>query len=325
MLNLGCWNLEYFRTAQIYFNNLLDCFDFFAISNSEHCPFKEQLGLLEASTDHKYKCIAVSASDNPPILLGNKAHGGVALFWKQTLNDFVTPLENIDSDRIVGISCDFNNSVPLFILSVYLPSSNHNIDEYDEYLDYLWALYNSLSAKGIMVAMGDFNGDLGNSLGQLNPISVVLSCLILQLISICVSQIFLSICEGPLETYFSHCERYNSTIDCIFLPNCLYRSIVSCRTFDRDIENTSDHVPVKLQIEASTDTHINTINDTNSYSEPKLKVNWSKFSQEEIEGTYITPISADLENMTIVEPDNRTNSMENLTKILLQHSHPRRC
>ena len=70
------------------------------------------------------------------------------------------------------------------------------------------------------------------------------------------------------------------------------------------------------------DTHINTINDTNCYSGPKLKINWSKFSQEEIERNYITPISADFENMTIVEPDNLTNFMENLTKILLQHSHP---
>ena len=122
--------------------------------------------MLEASTDHKYKCIAVSASDNPPpILSGKQAYGSVALFWKQTINDFVTPSENIDSDRIVGIRCDLNNSVPLFILSVYLPSSNHNIDEHDEYLDYLWALSDSLSAKCIVVAMGDFNGDLGNALG----------------------------------------------------------------------------------------------------------------------------------------------------------------
>ena len=89
VLNFGYWNLEYFRTAQIYFNNLLVCLDFFAIS--EHCLFKEQLGLLEASTDHIYKCIAVSASDNPPILSGKQAHGGVALFWKQTLDDLVTP------------------------------------------------------------------------------------------------------------------------------------------------------------------------------------------------------------------------------------------
>ena len=247
--------------------------------------------MLEASTDHKYKCIAVSASDNPPILSGKQAHGGVALFWKQTLNDFVTPLDlkNIDSDRIVGIRCDLNNSVPLFILSVYLPSSDHNIDDYDEYLDYLWALYDSLSAKGIVVAMGDFNGDLGNALGDrgtVNPNQRGVKLLdFANYFNLCPTNL-LSTCEGPLETYFSHCERYKSTTDYIFFPNCLYHSIVSCITFDRDIENTLDHVPVKLQVEVSTDMHINTINDTNSYSGPKLKVNWSKFSQEEIEKNY---------------------------------------
>ena len=102
----------------------------------------------------------------------------------------------------------------------------------------------------------------------------------------------------------------------------MYHSIASCRTFDRDIENTSDHVSVKLQIEFSTDTHINTINDTNSNSGPSLKLNWSKFSQEEIERNYNTPFSADLENITTVQSDNLNNSTENLTKILLQHSHP---
>ena len=54
-----------------------------------------------------------------------------------------------------------------YYLSVYLSSSNRNIDEHDEYLDYLWAVYDSLlSVKGIVVAMGDFNGDLLNSLGN---------------------------------------------------------------------------------------------------------------------------------------------------------------
>ena len=123
------------------------------------------------------------------------------------------------------------------------------------------------------------------------------------------------------ETYFL-IVKDTSQLLITPLPKCLYHSIVSCRTFDRDIENTSDHVPVKLQIEFSTDTHVNTINGTNSYLRPKLKVNWSKFSQGEIERTYTTPISADLENMTIAEPDNLTNSTENLTKkILLQHSY----
>ena len=107
----------------------------------------------------------------------------------------------------MGIRCDFNNSVPLFILSVHLPSSNDNIDEYDEAAE---ALYDSLSAKSIVVAMGDFNGDLGNSLGNKGTVNPnqsgvkLLDCA--NYFNLCPTNL-VCICEGPLETYFSHCER----------------------------------------------------------------------------------------------------------------------
>ena len=122
--------------------------------------------MLESSTNYVHKSIAVSADDNPHILSGSIARGGVALLWKRTIDDFVTPLENIESDHIVGIRCDFGNCDPLFILSVYLPSSNSTIDEFKEYLDFLWALCYSLSDKGHVLVLGDFNGDLGDSLGD---------------------------------------------------------------------------------------------------------------------------------------------------------------
>ena len=82
----------------------------------EHCLFEEQLEILEASINYTYKSTAVSAEDNPSILSGKAAHGGVALFWKNCIKNMLTPLENIDSDRIVGIRCDFNDNSPLFIL-----------------------------------------------------------------------------------------------------------------------------------------------------------------------------------------------------------------
>ena len=128
--------------------SLINCFDIFAIC--EHCLFEEQLEMLESSTNYVYKSIAVSTDDNPHILSGNIAHGSVALLWKHAIDDFVTPLENtcIESDRIVGICCDFDNCDPLFILSVYLPSSNSTIDKFKEYLDFLWALCDSLSDEG---------------------------------------------------------------------------------------------------------------------------------------------------------------------------------
>ena len=136
-----------FRTAQTQFRSLVNLFSILAIS--EHCLHEEQLDFFKTVTDDSYNYTAVSANDNPPLLLGKPAHGGVALFWKRSFDDFISPLKNINSDRIVGIRCDFPYSTPLFILSVYLPSASHNITEFNEYFDHLWALYDSLSANGL--------------------------------------------------------------------------------------------------------------------------------------------------------------------------------
>ena len=122
--------------------------------------------MFDCCTDLSYKWTAVSSKDNPPILSGKPAHGGVALFRKISIDNLVTPLENINSDRIVGIRCDFRDSDPLFILGVYLPASNHSIDEFDACLDYLWALYESLDSEGLVIVMGDCNGDIGNALSN---------------------------------------------------------------------------------------------------------------------------------------------------------------
>ena len=81
-------------------------------------------------------------------------------------SNFITPIDSIESDRIVGIKCEFVNCRPLFILAVNLPSANHALEEFKECFDYLWALYDSLSADGFVILLGDFNGNLGNSLGD---------------------------------------------------------------------------------------------------------------------------------------------------------------
>ena len=65
----------------------------------------------------------------------------------------------------MGIKCEFSGCRPLFILGVYLPSSSHTLDEFQECLDLLWAFYESLSADGFVIVLGDVNGDFGNCLG----------------------------------------------------------------------------------------------------------------------------------------------------------------
>ena len=133
---------------------------------SEHPLFAEQLKIPKNVTNGSVKIDRVSAHDNPPILSGQIAHGGVALVWRNRLNDFIKPVKGIDHDGIVVIQCNFSLDYTLFIMAVYLPSTNHSIDEFNESIDFLWAIYDSLSEKGYVYVLGDFNADLGNSAGS---------------------------------------------------------------------------------------------------------------------------------------------------------------
>ena len=182
------------------------------------CLSDEQLDLLKSSTNHTYNCIAVSASDNPPLLSGKNAHGGIALFWKHAFDDYITPLTNIPSDRMVGIKCIFDDSNPLYILSVYLLTSSHNDNEFLEYFDQLWALYDSFSVEGYVIVMGDCNGDLGNSLGDTSTREPnQRGCKLLEFadyFNLCPVNL-LGSCGCPTDTFVSHCGRYRSTFDYI--------------------------------------------------------------------------------------------------------------
>ena len=74
-----------------------------------------------------------------------KGHGGVALGWHSTLDDYVSLIPFVSSCRMVGVKCDFPQR-PLFI-SIYLPSHSGCTDVFKESLDQLEAAI-LLSARG---------------------------------------------------------------------------------------------------------------------------------------------------------------------------------
>ena len=171
-----------------------------------------------------------------PILSGQIAHGGVALVWRNRLNDFIKPVKGIDHDSIAA---------------VYLPLTNHSIDEFNESIDFLWAIYDSLSEKGYVYVSGDINADLGNSAGSKGlqepnsrgkKLSKFVDHFNLTMVNL------LGNFSGPLETYISHCGRFRSTTDYIIIPNCVINSVLYSRTFESCVENTSDHLPVLAKI-----------------------------------------------------------------------------
>ena len=149
---------------------------------------------------------SVCSDDNPPILSGKRGHGGVAIFWGMCYNDYVEPLSGIDCDRIVGIKCNFPNVLFFFILAVYLPSSNHDDEDFSEYLDLLWSLYDSLSTESLVVVMSDQNADMGNDIGNKSTrdptrrgekfLEFVHYCNLFPV------NLFRN-CNGPLDTFFN--------------------------------------------------------------------------------------------------------------------------
>ena len=82
------------------------------------------------------------------------------MLWKAGLGDFVSKL-SIDSDRIIGARLVLENQESLFVLPLYLPASNHSLEEFREAFNFLWALYEHYSDQGITVIIRDFNGALG--------------------------------------------------------------------------------------------------------------------------------------------------------------------
>ena len=188
----------------------------------------------------------------------------------------------------------------LFILGVYLPSSNAKLKEFQEYLDHLCAFYDSLSGRGYVLILGDLNGDLGNSLGNkgnYEPNQPGLKLLDLaDFFNLCPVNLVGS-CSGPLESYMLHCGRYRSTIDYILLPNCLLGNIVSAKTFDPHVDNTSDHLPIEVCL-SYPDKSVNISPEDNiDIPESKPKVRWYKFSPDEINGKYSIPLLRDLQHL----------------------------
>ena len=87
--------------------------------------------------------------------------GGVAVLWRKELNARINILEELGNDRIIVAQVRLSPTVCMFILSVYLPSSNTSITKYRECLEVLDDVVDNLYEKGIIVLAGDFNGHIG--------------------------------------------------------------------------------------------------------------------------------------------------------------------
>ena len=161
--------------------------------------------------------------------------------------------------------------------------------------------------------MGDSNGDLGNALsdrGHYDPNVRGLKLIEFANFFNLRPVNLLANCSGPLETFVSYCGRCKSTIDYIFLPNCLSDKIVSCKTFENNIDNTSHHLPIKLQLNCYNISVTFSVNNNLSNCAGRHKIKWGKISKNEIEPCYTVPIDFELSSLSISDYNSLLDSPE---------------
>ena len=111
-------------------------------------------------------------------------------------------------------------------------------------------------------------------------------------------------------------------LDYIFLRNCLQDSIKSAKTFDDDVDNTSDHLPIQLKLSYTVSDSVSTCDESSKDSRSKLKIHWSIFLSEIINRLYKSPLVSDLERISISSFTDSAAAIDKITELLTGHSHP---
>ena len=79
------------------------------------------------------------------------------------------------------------------------------------------------------------------------------------------------------------------------IPNCLLNSIKLAKTFNDDVDNTSDHLPIQLKLSYTVSDSVSTCDEDSKDSRSKLEIHWSKFPSETMNRMYKSPLLFDLE------------------------------
>ena len=247
-LTVSAWNCRDLTCAAPYINHLAESCDIIVLS--EHWLWPHSLHKLDdlASGFSSYGCSDKRLNMDSNLTRGC---GGVAILWKENLS--VTPVRSVDSDRFMAIQLLLASSTLLSIVAVYLPSSDHPMSEFAEYLVQLESLISSLQASGPVMVVGDFNAHLG-SLGchrnsdNTNRAGHMLFDVICRCGLFVASQS--AFADGECYTFEN--GSHKTTVDYCLVDSGYAYLLKSCSTLSPDPLNLSDHLPLRVSLDVST-------------------------------------------------------------------------
>ena len=202
LLKVTTWNCRGLQNASPYLNQLIDeGSDIIAVS--EHWLWRYQISTLN-DVHPGFEGFGVADErlhENSELTRGC---GGVGIIWNRNLQ--VSPVTNLSSDRICSIRLSVTNSPSISIIAACLPSSDHPIEDFEEYLNEVVSISSALETEGPVIIVGNFNVHLRqprNRQGELLLDAITHSDLHVPSVS-CIA-------KGPDYTFFSDENKVNNS------------------------------------------------------------------------------------------------------------------
>jgi len=200
----------------------------------EHWLFDCQLHLLQ-ELHHNYNGTGKAVDTYDPIApyLMPRGHGGVAIMWKKTMDNFITPL-TVGNERIQCVELSGKKNV--ILISVYLPckGSDNHLTKLKECIDLLHEIMETYKNSHQIVIGGDFNENIINGTNSQRR----------QYITDFMSDHRLATDNVGL-TYFHPSGHASSAIDYILYQEQYSQEKTKIQKL-KVIANVSDHSPILL-------------------------------------------------------------------------------
>lgn len=321
-LDYVAWNMRSFSSGNAYLRHLMQTNDIIAVS--EHGLYECQLWKLTQVQDEFYvtaKACQSLDNENANCLIG---HSGVALFWKESICQYVNPVAGIKSDRICAIEVMMPATRNVIVISVYLPHRASTVAKYTDELVILEDLVEKATSNNWgIVMLGDINAHFGcefggRGWGTTSHNGHEFSRLV-DRNELCIIDIT-DKAYGPVYTFQSRTRHAGiSYIDHCVVSDNVKDSVLKVCVYDDCIMNSSDHLPLGLEI-----CHDRYARDVVRDCNAQLictRVIWKKWSATQIRDGYTEPLETETERLLHLYNCNGTESCLTNVEILVHFTN----
>ncbi len=248
-LRVSAWNCRGIKGSIPYIRTLMEKSDVVALS--EHKLYDPELRILD-DISSEFVAYGRCSEDLQMNRYGFvPGHCGVALLWRKTLASQIKPLPKLGTDRIcvVKVCMPGHTLDNVYIISVYLPQSQCVISSYQHHIDALQSALDVCSADGRVLVLGDWNAHFGENFGGRawgkTSANGKKAARLIKDNDLCI--VDLKCCDGPVYTYCGE-NGGMSYIDHCVVSSQLADRCVNCKVLGDEPENTSDHLPLCVEV-----------------------------------------------------------------------------